>query len=385
MSFDFFWQCPAWGDNWGRGQTPGVTAPCAIARFGHTAGVIPNDNSYISVLLLVPRQRGGRSVHIFKWVPWIVVSTDKEAPEEYLVVKQQGGPAWWQSQCLLALARDTHHTPYRKHTLWLLFHRQTPSSISMDYKSELAHFCDPLRAARTWTGTLASSVTLKHSPVMFGCAVHCGKSPVSKERAVCYASSEGDGAEGEPTPHQLCFSQENDSSPFSPHKAGNLGRVISCRVLERTAAQHTLQMDRNSTSQRHSAAAFVAQLRNTRPGCLWFCDSTKVQSQEQWQRVTSGSSWTFSGALHSERWSKFPADQSSQTTAKNFRQNIKKVKYTQSLESQQKQPDVRQDLKLGRRNQRRVSSLFCCTFVLRMGLSHGVTQLKELRENLPSF
>lgn len=59
--------------------------------------------------------------------------------------------------------------------------------------------------------------------------MHFGKPPVSRVRAVCYVSSEGDVGGEELTPHQLCLTQENDPASFSPHIHGDSERVMRPR------------------------------------------------------------------------------------------------------------------------------------------------------------
>lgn len=59
--------------------------------------------------------------------------------------------------------------------------------------------------------------------------MHFGKPPVSRVRAVCYVSSEGDVGGEELTPHQLCLTQENDPGSFSPHIHGDSERVMRPR------------------------------------------------------------------------------------------------------------------------------------------------------------
>lgn len=62
----------------------------------------------------------------------------------------------------------------------------------------------------------------------------------------------------EVTPHQLCFTQENDSSSFSSHIYVDLGRVMSHTVLERTTALQTLERDANPTFQRCIVTPFLS-------------------------------------------------------------------------------------------------------------------------------
>lgn len=90
-----------------------------------------------------------------------MVSAGTEVSEDFVAVERHvsaalwhGGPPQQQPHFVLTLARGTGHAPLRKHILWLLSHRETPSSISRGCKSEVALFCDPLSATRYLNGVL---------------------------------------------------------------------------------------------------------------------------------------------------------------------------------------------------------------------------------------
>lgn len=145
---------------------------------------------------------------------------------------------------------------------------------------------------------------------------------MSKAWAVCYVSYEGDVDRGELTPHQLCFTQEKDSS--SSHLSIGIWGGWCPTVLERPLLCKPFRGCKLYIPKICFGSFCLSALQ-----CLPRISVTLRLSKRRLMMIImikiqliDSNCWTFSGFLLLVWQSKFPVDQSPQMTSIYFGHNI---------------------------------------------------------------